>query len=111
MLELSIQDPHFNEKMLAIDALHQVIDPELFVNIIDLGLVYDLDFSQSDRLVITMTFSTPHCPLGEAIEAGIHHVLAPLFPDRKIEVNIVWEPPWDFSMMTDEGRRQLGIEE
>jgi len=111
MLELSIQDPHFKEKMLAIDALHQVIDPELFVNIIDLGLVYDLDFSQPDQLVITMTLSTPHCPLGEAIEAGIHHVLEPFFPNRKIEVNIVWEPPWDFSMMTDEGRRQLGIEE
>lgn len=111
MLALSIQDPYFNEKMRAIEALHQVIDPELFVNIIDLGLVFDLDFSQDGRLVITMTLSTPHCPLGEAIEAGIHHVLEPLFPDRNIEVNIVWEPPWNFSMMTAEGRRQLGIEE
>jgi metal-sulfur cluster biosynthetic enzyme len=111
MLELSIQDPHFNEKMQVVEALHQVIDPELFVNIIDLGLVYDIAFPADNRLVITMTLSTPHCPLGEAIEAGIHHVLEPLFPDKMIEVNIVWEPPWDFSMMTAEGRRQLGIEE
>ncbi|MCL6524519.1 MAG: metal-sulfur cluster assembly factor [Thermoflavifilum sp.] len=111
MLELSIQDPYFHDKMKVVDALHQVIDPELFVNIIDLGLVYDIDFTTNDRLVITMTLSTPHCPLGEAIEAGIHHVLEPLFPNKTIEVNIVWEPPWNFEMMTPEGRRQLGIED
>ena len=90
----------------AVTTLKKVIDPELFVNIIDLGLVYAINFS-SNLLEIKMTLSTPHCPLGEAITCRAQHALSDAFPDRKIQVIIVWEPAWNPDMMTEEGRKEL----
>lgn len=106
---LQITDPYFAEKSKAITALQSVIDPELYINIIDLGLVYDLDFSQSEEILITMTLSTPHCPLQEAITNGVNNALSPLFPDHKINIDLVWEPVWDISMMTESARNELGL--
>ena len=108
-MEISIDDPFFNEKSLALADLYQVIDPELFINIIDLGLVYDLDFSQEGKIIVTMTLSTPHCPLGDAITSGVKNALADDFPDWEAEVNLVWEPVWNYDMLTEEGRKQLGF--
>lgn len=90
----------------AVTALKTVIDPELFVNIIDLGLVYAINFS-SNLLEVKMTLSAPHCPLGEAITNGAQHALAEAFPDRKIRLILVWEPAWNPDMITKEGRKEL----
>lgn len=108
-MKLDIHDPFFSEKMTVLNALHGVMDPELFINIIDLGLVYDISFQEEKKIIITMTLSTPHCPLGEAIRSGISNVLHPFFPERETETRIVWEPAWHPSMITEEGRRELGI--
>lgn len=109
-MEFDINDPHYNDKMNAVTALYNVIDPELFVNIIDLGLVYGLDFSEDDKIKVTMTLSTKHCPLGDAIKQGVTNVLGMAFPERKTEIEIVWEPEWNFDMMSPEGRRDLGLD-
>lgn len=109
MIHIDLSDPHAIEKMKAQDALYSVIDPELFVNIIDLGLVYDFDFSKEGVIDVTMTLSTPHCPMGDAITGGVQNVMDELFPERKTNVNLTFDPPWSFEMLSDEGRTQLGF--
>ena len=106
-MELSIHDPHYAEKAKTLQALYQVIDPELCVNIVDLGLVYDLDLDKDGVCMVIMTLSTPYCPLGEAITTGVKNVLSPILPDRVADVRLVWDPPWQPSMMTPEGRALL----
>lgn len=109
-MEFSINDPHYEDKMNAVTALYNVIDPELFVNIIDLGLVYDLGFESPDKILVTMTLSTKHCPLGDAIKQGVTNVLSMAFPERETEINIVWDPEWNLDMVTPDGRRELGMD-
>ena len=110
-MDVLLTDKHYNEKGEIITALYNVVDPELFVNIIDLGLVYDINLDTPGKIIITMTLSTPHCPLEEAIKNGIHNALGADFPGKETEINIVWEPVWNFNMMTEEGKWQLGIKE
>lgn len=107
MQEVS-EDTANREKLQALALLYTVMDPELFVNIMDLGLVYDVTFTPQ-TIQVNMTLSTTHCPMGEAIVEGVKNVLAPTFSGRAIEVNLVWEPKWSFEMISEEGRRQLGI--
>lgn len=108
-MEILESDPQYEEKFKAATALYTVIDPELFVNIMDLGLVYDIQFPKPERVEITMTLSTPHCPLGEAIQAGVIHALAEVFPKYETAVEIVWEPTWSLDMVSVEGRKLLGM--
>ncbi len=108
-MEISLADKHFTQKQTIVTALYNVVDPELYVNIIDLGLVYNIDIDDSGKITITITLSTPHCPLEEAIKNGIHNALEQDFPGSPIEVIVVWEPAWNFSMMTEEGKAQLGM--
>lgn len=93
-------------KHKAVTALKKVIDPELFVNIVDLGLVYKIHFP-AGVIEVQMTLSTPHCPLGDAITNGVHNALSEVFPDRETQVTLVREPAWSPDMMTEEGRKEL----
>lgn len=108
-MDLQPDHPYFEQTQKALLALRKVIDPELFVNIIDLGLVYDINFSQPEKIAVNMTLSTPHCPLGEAITNGVENALQDEFPERKTEVTLVWEPAWSFDMMTEAGKKELGV--
>lgn len=110
-MELQINDPYYVEKHRAITALYRVMDPELFVNIMDLGLVYDLDFSKDNKIIVIMTLSTPHCPLEEAITSGVKNSMGIDFPGVEVEVKIVWEPAWNYSMMSAAAKEELGFEE
>lgn len=109
-MEVALTDKHYKEKQAIVAALYNVVDPELYVNIIDLGLVYDIAIEDSGKITITMTLSTPHCPLEEAIKNGIYNALEQEFPGTPVEVKLVWEPVWNFTMMTEEGKQQLGIQ-
>ncbi len=108
---MNLQSEHLrdDESARALNALKKVIDPELFVNIIDLGLVYAIDFSEPGKIAVSMTLSTPHCPLGEAITNGVKNALEDEFPERKTVVTLVWQPVWNFEMMTESGKKELGI--
>lgn len=108
-MTISISDPHFEDKTKAIEVLYQVIDPELFVNVIDLGLIYDLNMETEGKIIVTMTLSTPHCPMGEAITMGVENALSAAFPGMETEIILTWEPAWDFTRLTEEGKRQLDI--
>jgi metal-sulfur cluster biosynthetic enzyme len=91
------------------ELLLDVIDPELGVNIVDLGLVYDVRISDRDVEVV-MTLTTQGCPLGGFIEDEILDRLAQAPQIGRVAVTLVWEPPWDPEQMTDAAREQLGWE-
>jgi len=108
-MEFQINDSYFSEKNKALNALYQVLDPELMVNIIDLGLVYGIDFSSDKEITVTMTLTSHGCPLGEAIEQGVKNALSNDFPEFKVIVNVVWEPQWSFEEISPVGREKLGF--
>jgi metal-sulfur cluster biosynthetic enzyme len=91
-------------------ALRNVIDPELYQNIVDLGLVYGVEVKDTNHVFVTMTLTTPHCPLGPQILADVDTFLR-AGGAAAVDVQIVWEPMWTPAMMSDELKRELGIEE
>lgn len=108
-MNFNFTDTHFNDAVLAQNALYNVIDPELFVNVIDLGLIYNVEFLPDNLIRVTMTLSTPHCPMGEAITNGVKNALGITFPGKTIDIDLTFDPPWSFEMLTPEGREQLGV--
>lgn len=88
-------------------ALHDVLDPELGVNIVDLGLVYGVDIVENNDVVVTMTLTTPGCPLHDSISHGIRNRLAVIDEVGNVDVNIVWEPQWDPSRMSEAAKKFL----
>lgn len=92
---------------LVTELLHEVIDPELGVNIVDLGLLRAVTVDGGD-VMIAMTLTTPGCPLGGYLEDEIQLCLEPLGAVRSVCVELVWEPPWDPDQMSDAAREQLG---
>jgi len=96
-----------NDDILA--ALKKVIDPELGINIVDLGLVYHAA-RNANGIDIALTMTTPACPLGEMMTEEIKLVLRDCFPDAPdVRVELVWDPPWSAELMSEESRRQLGM--
>jgi metal-sulfur cluster biosynthetic enzyme len=96
-----------NDDILA--ALKTVIDPELGINIVDLGLVYHASRT-ANGIDIELTMTTPACPLGEMMTEEIKLVLRDRFPELPdLRVEIVWDPPWSPELMSQESRRQLGM--
>jgi metal-sulfur cluster biosynthetic enzyme len=88
--------------------LHDVIDPELGVNIVDLGLIYDIAVNDGGRVEIEMTLTTPGCPLGGFLEDQIRDCLMALPQVRAVRVELVWDPPWEPEAMSDAAKEQLG---
>jgi metal-sulfur cluster biosynthetic enzyme len=90
------------------DALRAVIDPELGVNVVDLGLVYQVEVADRDvRVALTMT--TPACPLGDALVGQAEEAIRTRLPDlARVQVDLVWDPPWTPRMMSDAARERLG---
>jgi metal-sulfur cluster biosynthetic enzyme len=91
-----------------LEALKEVVDPEIGLNIVDLGLVYDLEVDREGTVAIEMTLTTPGCPLHAAINDAVHRALQPLPGVRGVELDLVWSPPWTPEMITPAGRRALG---
>ena len=88
---------------IVFETLRQVIDPELGSNIVDLGLVYKVRIDGS-IIVVVMTLTTPGCPMHESISQGVQTALLSLEGVTDVDVQIVWDPPWHPSMMTEQGR-------
>lgn len=92
-----------------ITALREIFDPEIPVNIYDLGLIYGVDVSADGAAVVTMTLTTPHCPVAESMPAEVEMRVAAVPGVRDAEVNLVWDPPWDPQKMSDEAKLELGM--
>lgn len=92
----------------AMEYLKQVIDPEIFQNIVDLGLVYGTRVGDDNHTTVTMTLTTPHCPMGPQIIEDVENTLK-RNGATSVDVNIVWEPMWTPDAMTDELKKELGL--
>ncbi|KPL86968.1 metal-sulfur cluster assembly factor [Ardenticatena maritima] len=90
------------------EALKQVIDPELGVNIVDLGLVYEVHCTPEGRVQVKMTMTTPACPLSRYLTDAVEAALWRLDGVSAVDVQLVWDPPWHAGMMTEEAKRALG---
>jgi len=92
-----------------IAALKNIFDPEIPVNIYDLGLIYGVDVADDGAVVVTMTLTTPHCPVAESMPGEVELRVCAVPGVRDCEVNLVWDPPWDMAKMSDEARLELGM--
>ena len=92
-----------------IEALREIYDPEIPVNIYDLGLIYGVDISPEGDVMVTMTLTTPHCPVAESMPGEVEMRVVSVPGVRDAEVTLVWDPPWDPAKMSDEARLELGM--
>lgn len=91
-----------------IDALKEIFDPEIPVNIYDLGLIYNVEIDEG-HVLVTMTLTTPHCPVAESMPAEVELRVGAVPGVGDAEVNLVWDPPWSPQNMSDEARLELGM--
>lgn len=97
-------------KEAVLQELRKVIDPELNINIVDLGLIYDVVIDQeSGKVDVTMTLTTPGCPLSMVFEEWVPAAVKNVEGVNSVHINLVWEPPWDPDKMSEEVKEQLGI--
>ena len=93
---------------IALAALQNVIDPEIGLNIVDLGLIYQIDFDEPGRKIsTTMTLTTQFCPMGESIVDGATQAMQETFPGDAIQVDLTFNPPWSYDLISEEGRKFL----
>ena len=92
-----------------IAALREIFDPEIPANIYDLGLIYGVDVSPDGAVAVTMTLTTPHCPVAESMPAEVELRVSSVPGVRDADVNLVWDPPWDPAKMSDEAKLELGM--
>ncbi|MGC8460347.1 MAG: metal-sulfur cluster assembly factor [Candidatus Dormibacteria bacterium] len=95
---------------LVYDALRNIYDPELGIDIVSLGLVYGVTLDENGTLVVDMTLTSPYCPLGDIIEVQAQSICSSLPGVNQTIINFVWTPPWDpRTMASDEAKLDLGI--
>ena len=91
-------------------ALKQVYDPEIPVNIYDLGLIYELNIDKNHDVSITMTFTAPNCPMADEVMAEVKHAVEQTPGINSCTITLVFEPAWDQSLLSDEARLELGMD-
>ena len=102
-------DPGGDLYEAVIDALKDIFDPEIPVNIYDLGLIYGVDVADDGGVVVAMTLTTPNCPVAESMPGEVELRVGAVPGVRDAEVKLVWDPPWEPAKMTDEARLELGM--
>lgn len=104
------QEEHAQTEQRIIEVLKTVFDPEIPVNIYDLGLIYKIDLAMDGALDIDMTFTAPSCPAADFIIEDVRTKVSAINGVTSANINMVFEPEWDKSMMTEEARVELGFE-
>ena len=92
-----------------VDACRTVYDPEIPVNIYDLGLIYTIDISSDNEVKVIMTLTAPGCPVAGDMPGWVADAVEPLEGVKQVDVALTWEPPWGMDMMSDEARLKLGF--
>jgi FeS assembly SUF system protein len=92
-----------------LDALKDIYDPEIPVNIYDLGLIYDVEITPDSHALIKMTLTTPNCPVAESMPGEVELRVGSVPGIGHAEVELVWDPPWDPQRMSDEAKLELGM--
>ncbi|MEN1970339.1 iron-sulfur cluster assembly protein [Lentibacillus sp. N15] len=90
-------------------SLFDVIDPELGINVMDLGLIYDIEVDEDSNVRIIMTLTTPGCPMHDSIANGVKYRVSQLNDVKEIDVDLVWEPAWSPANMSDRAKERLGF--
>jgi len=91
------------------DAITEVIDPELHINIVDLGLIYDVKINEENEVHVVMTLTTMGCPMGESIAQATEKAVFDVEGVKDCLIEVTFEPPWNVNMMSDFGKDRLGI--
>lgn len=102
----TIEHPLFDG---AVDALRSVYDPEIPVNIYDLGLIYTVAINDENEVNVTMTLTAPGCPVAGEMPGWVQEAISGVPGVKTVDVALVWEPPWGMEMMSDEARLELGF--
>ncbi|MCM8732116.1 SUF system Fe-S cluster assembly protein [Hephaestia sp. GCM10023244] len=92
-----------------IDALKEIYDPEIPVNIYDLGLIYGVEVAEGGHVAVTMTLTTPHCPVAESMPGEVELRVSSVPGVATADVDLVWDPPWDPQKMSDDAKLELGM--
>lgn len=92
-----------------VEACRSVYDPEIPVNIYDLGLIYTISISEENEVLIIMTLTAPGCPVAGEMPGWIADAISPVAGVKDVNVEITWDPPWGMDMMSDEARLELGF--
>jgi len=92
-----------------VNMLKNVYDPEIPVNIYDLGLIYDIDTDEQNKVRITMTLTAPNCPVADILPNEIREKVAAITGVTAVDINLVFDPPWNQSMMSEEALLELGM--
>ncbi len=100
-------DPALQERVL--EALKTVRDPEIPINLVDLGLIYELIVRKDGTVYVEMTLTTPSCPVAEALPGQVQQAVAAVPGVNDVRVKLVWSPPWSRERMTEEAKLELGL--
>lgn len=92
-----------------VEACRSVYDPEIPVNIHDLGLIYTIEIDEENAVRVIMTLTAPGCPVAGEMPGWLAEAIEPLPGVKQVDVEITWDPPWSMDMMTDEARLELGF--
>ena len=94
--------------ILALNNLKSVYDPEIGLNVVDLGLIYRIEFLEEENLInVEMTLTTQFCPMGESIVYDVTQTMKDTFKNYSVQVNLIFDPPWNFQRISEEGQQFL----
>ncbi|MBP6871286.1 MAG: SUF system Fe-S cluster assembly protein [Bacteroidales bacterium] len=107
MADINIQKKELEEKIIA--ALKEVYDPEIPVNIYEIGLIYKIRIDDDFLVHIVMTLTTPNCPVAESLPEEVKQKVLAIKGVNDVDLELTFEPPWDMEMLSDEAKLELGI--
>lgn len=107
MADINIQKKELEEKIIA--ALKEVYDPEIPVNIYEIGLIYKIRIDDDFLVHIVMTLTTPNCPVAESLPEEVRQKVLAIKGVNDVDLELTFEPPWDMEMLSDEAKLELGI--
>ncbi|GGH20211.1 FeS assembly SUF system protein [Cribrihabitans marinus] len=102
----SVDHPLYDQ---VVEACRSVYDPEIPVNIYELGLIYTIEISPENEIRVVMTLTAPGCPVAGEMPGWVAEAIEPLPGVKQVDVELTWEPPWGMEMMSDEARLELGF--
>ena len=96
-------------KNKVIEEVKKIYDPEIPVNIYELGLIYDIKVDKENNVKVNMTLTTPNCPVAESLPKEVKDSIMEIKEVNKVDLDLVWDPPWDKSMMSESAKLELNL--
>jgi FeS assembly SUF system protein len=107
MIDLALQKKDLEEKIITV--LKDIYDPEIPVNIYEIGLIYKIEINDDFSVKIVMTLTTPNCPVAESLPEEVKQRVASVDGVKEVDLELTFDPPWDMEMLSDEAKLELGI--